>query len=49
MITTRQALSNAQMIREGTGRIRDKIATLLVGPDGDGRQVMCLSRPALLC
>lgn len=34
MITTRQARSNAQMIREGTGRIRDEIATLLVGHDG---------------
>jgi hypothetical protein len=34
MITTQQALSNAQMIREGTGRIRDEIAALLVGQDG---------------
>ena len=34
MITTRQALSNAQMIKEGTGRIRDEIATLLGSQDG---------------
>ena len=34
MITTRQALSNAQMIREGTGRIRGEIATLLGSQDG---------------
>ena len=33
MITARQAHSNAQMIREGTGRIRDEIATLLSGQD----------------
>jgi hypothetical protein len=33
MITTGQALSNAQMIGEGTGRIRDEIATLLGGQD----------------
>jgi len=37
MITTRQALSNAQMIREGTGRIRDEIATLLGGWGTAGR------------
>jgi hypothetical protein len=34
MITTGQALSNAQMIREGAGRIRDEIATLLRSQDG---------------
>jgi len=34
MITTGQALSNARMIREGTGRIRDEIAALLAGQDG---------------
>lgn len=34
MITTGQALSNAEMIREGTGRIRDEIAALLGGQDG---------------
>ncbi len=34
MITAGQALSNAQMIREGTGRIRDEIATLLRSQDG---------------
>lgn len=34
MITTGQALSNAQMIREGTGRIRVEIATLLGGQNG---------------
>jgi hypothetical protein len=33
MITTGQALSNAEMIREGTGRIRDEIAALLGGQD----------------
>jgi hypothetical protein len=33
MITTVQALSNAQMIREGTGRIRVEIATLLGAPE----------------
>jgi hypothetical protein len=34
MIPTGQALNNARMIREGTGRIRDEIATLLCGQDG---------------
>jgi hypothetical protein len=33
MITTGQALSNAEMIREGTGRIRYEIAALLGGRD----------------
>jgi hypothetical protein len=48
MITTGQAVSNAGMIREGTGRIRDEIATLLRDQDG-GRPVTCLSKPALPC
>ena len=34
MITTGQALNNAEMIREATGRIRDEIAALLGGQDG---------------
>jgi hypothetical protein len=34
MISTGQALSNARMIREGTGRIRDEIAAVLRGRDG---------------
>jgi hypothetical protein len=34
MITTGQAVSNARMIREGTGRIRAEITTLLRGQDG---------------
>lgn len=34
MITTEQSLSNVQMIREGTGRIRDEFANLLRGQDG---------------
>lgn len=47
MITTRQALSNARIISEGTGRIQDAIAAVLRGQDGDSPPVTSLSRTAL--